>query len=100
MLTRFLTLIAALLCATAQAADLPAVYEGKFPNGATILLHEAAGPCVDGARQATWISADATERVPGCFEADLVEKVVKLAWLDGDSHMIPLNYFKKPSGGS
>ena len=76
------------------AADLPAVYDAKFPNGAMILLHDTAGPCVDGARQATWVSPDAKERVPGCFKADMSSNMVKLAWLDGDSHTIHLNYFK------
>lgn len=99
MLTRFLSLIMALLCAgAAQAGDLPAVYEGRFPNGAAILLNAAAGPCVNGARQATWVSADATERILGCFKISPDGDVVGIAWMDGEGSAIALTYFKKSAG--
>lgn len=81
------------------AADLivaPVVVQARHPGGAVIQLHEVVGPCVSGARLATFTSPDGKYKVNGCFKPNQDGGTVGIAWFDGDGSTIPLRVFKAP----
>lgn len=56
MIRAVLALFMFLAGGIAAANDLPVLLEARHPGGAVLQLHEAFGPCVDGARTATYIA--------------------------------------------
>lgn len=92
------TLIAACLLLSLPAHAAEVLMEARPPNGAIIQLHEAFGPCVDGARTATWVAPGGVNTIPGCYKIDPDENKVSIAWFDGDGSALRLSFFKKPTG--
>jgi hypothetical protein len=83
-------IILAAFSITASAQTL----EARHPGGAVIQLHNEKGPCVNGAKLATYISPDKTQTVPGCWKVSDSAPVISVAWLDGDSTAVPAQAFK------
>jgi hypothetical protein len=88
---RALVLALMLPCSALAAPTLVA----HSSTGASVELTQDAGPCVDGAALAHWISADALRRVPGCWR--LAGAVVTIGFLDGDAMSVPAGAFKTPA---
>jgi hypothetical protein len=65
-------------------------------SGASIMLTDEPGPCVDGAKLSYWVSPDATHRIPGCYK--IYPQGVAVSWFDGDRGDIPLAALRKPTG--
>lgn len=81
--------LALLLC----VGSVNAAVVGEVSNGtARIVLHDEAGPCVNGALLAVYESGE--EKVLGCWKSD--GQAVYLAFLDADSAAIPARAFRKP----
>lgn len=78
------------VCGVAHAAP---VAVATTPDGATLTLHDDAGPCVGGARFALWRSADAQASIPGCWV--VLENMIRIAYFDGDIGNIAPSAFKK-----
>lgn len=85
-------LVALLATSVASAAPL-AVVTG--PDGSSVTLYDDAGPCINGAKLAVWVSPDAQKRVPGCYVAG--NGAVFVSFLDGDRADIPVQALKKPT---
>ena len=70
----------------------------ELSDGTAVLLHETTGPCVSGARLATWVSGDKKDRVQGCYTVSASAKKVAVAWFDSEISSIPIEQFKRPEG--
>ena len=99
---RLLAIAAALLAlaagAGAQEKTPETLVQAELSDGATVLLHETTGPCVSGARLATWVSSDKKDRVQGCYTVSASAKKVAVAWFDSEISSIPIERFKRPEG--
>ncbi len=62
-------------------------------DGAHIVLHGEAGPCVGAARLAEHIASDGS-KVPGCWLAAFGN--VMVSFLDGERGTIPVAHLKRP----
>ncbi len=71
--------------------DAPIVIQARAPNGALIQLHDVEGPCVNGAKLATWVSPNQKERIQGCWKAS--EDVLSISWFDAEPSQIPMRAF-------
>lgn len=89
--------ILALVCIGAQAdiIEAPVVVQARHPSGITIQLHEITGPCMSGARLATFVPASGKDRVQGCFKIS-ENGVVNVVWFDTDMTSVPAKAFKRP----
>ena len=81
------------LCGKAKADPREAA---EMPNGALITLHDVPGPCVRGALLAVWQSPDRAITIPACYR--LTEHAVLVAFLDGDSGVMPRMAFRRVAG--
>jgi len=86
--------IVALTAASFALAAAEPTLVATSNTGARIELMPDAGPCINGAKSAAWVSADATVRVPGCWR--LAGAAVEIAFLDGDALRVPAGAFKAP----
>lgn len=76
------------------ASAEPNTISAVAPNGAVITLTQEQGPCAPPAKVVHWQLK--SDKVDGCWK--LEDELVKIAWLDGDSNMIPVKVFtKKPT---
>jgi len=86
----------AVLATSLLAAAWPARAEvfavAQSSDGAKVLLHSVAGPCVGSARLAEHISAEG-EKTPGCWV--LTPSHVLVSFLDGDRGNIPVSHLKR-----
>jgi hypothetical protein len=86
-----------LIAAALAVASIPAAADvalvADLPGGASIELHDVAGPCVGGALRAEYVAADGT-KVPGCW----VKRPghIALIFFDGDVGAIPDMQLKPP----
>jgi hypothetical protein len=88
-----LALAAALVgMALAPSAQAQVLAFAKSGDGASIVLHEKAGPCMGRARFAEHITASG-ERTAGCW-LKTSEKVL-ISFLDGERGDIPLVHLKQ-----
>lgn len=85
-----LAIVLLCLTASAMAADVKFSYEG--PDGFTN-FYDDAGPCVDGAKRAEFISRNGT-KVPGCYR--IQGKHFHVAYFDGDSFSAPISALRSP----
>jgi hypothetical protein len=88
-----LALTIALLCA--HVASQAAVVAVLQTAAGTILLHDVHGPCIENARLAEFLSADAQRRIPGCYLVGGGD--VRIAFLDGDVVEFPIAALRKPT---
>jgi len=85
-------LVMAVLAASSVAQ--PNTLSATAPNGALVTLTQETGPCQAPAKLVHWkLKSDA---VDGCWK--LEGELVKVAWLDGDSSVIPVQVFKSKPG--
>ena len=94
MFNKFIsTTVLALLTFGANAGiiDAPILLQARAPNGALIQLHDQEGPCVKGAKLATWVSPDMKEKIQGCWKTD--GEVLTIGWFDGEPSAIPMKAF-------
>jgi hypothetical protein len=86
-------LIAAVLAIASMPAAADIALVADLPGGATVQLHDVAGPCVGGALRAEYVAADGA-KVPGCW----VKRIghVALIFFDGDVGAIPEAQLKPP----
>ena len=85
-------LLMLLFLGSAQAAP---ILIATSQDGASITLHDEAGPCLGEAKLAVWQSADAKQRIPGCYKVG--SQGVYVVFLDGDMATIPLQLLRKPT---
>jgi hypothetical protein len=83
--------IIALLCGSAQAAVVAVLQT----TAGTILIHDVHGPCLENARLAEFLSADATRKIPGCYLVGGGD--IRIVFLDGDVVEIPIQALRKPT---
>ena len=74
-----------------QLIEAPIILQARAPNGALIQLHDQEGPCVKGAKLATWVSPDMKEKIQGCWKTD--GEVLTIGWFDGEPSAIPMKAF-------
>lgn len=92
---RALLLFACLASAAhAGTIDAPVVVHAKAPNGSTVLLHDVSGPCVAGAKLATWVSPNGESKVQGCFKIS-ESGIVQVTWFDTDTSSLPARVFRR-----
>ncbi len=84
-------LLALLLALPAQAATIAVA---RMDDGRILSLTDEVGPCVAGARLATLASADAMERVQGCWS--LGRQAVLVAFLSGECVLVPVSVLRRP----
>jgi hypothetical protein len=85
---------ALLLLLMAGAVHAAPVAVATSHDGATLTLHDEAGPCVGGARLAVWRGVDG-QIVPGCWV--IARAHIRIAYLDGDVDAIEPTVFRKPT---
>ena len=61
-------------------------------DGARVLLHTGAGPCVGAARLAEHVSAEG-EKTPGCWL--MMQGTILVSFLDGERGDIPVAHLKR-----
>ena len=88
----FVCLLASVVHAT--PIDAPVVVQAKAPNGSTVQLHDVQGPCVAGAKLATWVSPGGETKVQGCFKVSDTG-IVQVAWFDTDTSALPARVFRR-----
>lgn len=80
----------AAFCAPAQGAI---VGVAESPDGAAIVFHDEAGPCVSGALRAEYKAKDGTT-VPGCWM--LNGPIALVVFFDTDLARVPVGAIKPP----
>lgn len=86
---------ALVLLALVASVNAETLAEATLPDGASVSFTDEAGPCVGDARLAWYISANARNKVPGCYV--MAPGFVAVSWLDGDRGNIPMAALKKPT---
>jgi hypothetical protein len=86
----------ALIAALAMPAHAEVILVATAPSGESVMLTDEPGPCVRGARLALWVSADAKDKIPGCYRPTAGGVVV--VFMDGDMAQIPVHQLKEPTG--
>lgn len=84
--------LAALCAGLTPLAQAQVLAFAQSGDGASIVLHERAGPCTGKARLAEHITA-AGERTSGCW-LKTSEKVL-ISFFDGERGDIPLNHLRR-----
>lgn len=92
------TLLVFVAAVNAQEKTPDVLAQAEFPDGVMVLLHEATGPCVNGARLATWVSSNKKDRVHGCYTINPQARRVAVAWFDSEISSIPIEQLKQPEG--
>lgn len=85
--------LAAALAAASLAAHAEVIAEAPLDGGASVVFHDAPGPCMGEAKLVEHIAADG-KRTPGCY----VLRGDRLAcvFLDGDIGAVPIAALKPP----
>jgi hypothetical protein len=86
--------VAIALLTTAAMADARIIAVATSGDGARVVLHDHAGPCLGAAKLAEHIAPDG-ERIPGCWL--ITEGTIMVSFLDGERGNIPVAHLKKPS---
>jgi hypothetical protein len=85
-------ILAASLALAAVSADAKAIAFAQSADGARIVLHDDAGPCVGTAKLAEYIPLNGT-KVQGCWLA--LSGSVTVAFLDGERGSVAFGDLKK-----
>ena len=83
---------------SAEFIVAPVAAQARHPGGAVIQLHAIEGPCVAGAKLATFIAPNGVDKLNGCYKIGPDATTVGIAWFDGDGSTIPARVFKVPEG--
>lgn len=89
---RYLLLVTLALASLPLQAKVLAV--ATSADGARIVLHDEAGPCVGDAKLALHIAANG-DTVAGCWLT--APGVVTVAFLDGERGTIPVSHLQRPT---
>ena len=87
------TLLVTLFALTATGASAQVIAEARSADGARVVLHEGAGPCVGKARLAEYVPPSGPA-VVGCWLA--TPSHITLAYLDGESGKVPVADLRRP----
>ena len=89
--------LACLMTLCGKPAKAEPVAMATNSDGATVTLHDDAGPCVHGALLAVFASPDRRQSIQGCwrFTEHQGEPYVSVAWLDGDMYLYRRGVFAK-----
>jgi hypothetical protein len=85
-------ILAACLALAALSVDAKAIAFAQSADGARIVLHDDAGPCVGNAKLAEYIPLDG-KQVQGCWLA--LSGSVTVAFLDGERGTVAFADLKK-----
>jgi hypothetical protein len=87
-------ILAACLALAALSADAKVIAIAQSGDGARIVLHDEAGPCVGSAKLAEYVPLSGAI-VQGCWLA--VPGSVTVSFLDGERGKVPLENMTKPT---
>jgi hypothetical protein len=85
-------ILAVSLALVALSAQAGPIAVAQSADGARVVLHDHAGPCVGAAKLAEYFGPDGT-MVQGCWLA--FPNTITVAFLDGERGTIPIEHLKK-----